>query len=428
MINPIVIIVWIAVLFFPFWCLVWWYVFWKGYQIQKDQHPKKSFTLKRYPVITILLPMYDEKFETIESILNAMNRFEYDKSKLDVKIIVESSDPKTLGFAKSARKKTKFPCEIIINTQGRSKPHALNYCLDKIRGEIVTIFDADDQPESDQLKKVVHHLENHPKVVCVQAKLNFYNHDQNLLTKFFTIEFSSWYDIFLPGWQEVGLVYPLCGTSSYIRTETLKSLGGWDPNNVTEDIELGIRLAREGHKVEMVDSTTWEEAVPYVSPWLKQRSRWNRGYIQCLFKHGRNPIKLYRDLGLLKTLSIYLLGISPLVCAFSLILWAIFFTYFLSLTGLPFIGPIGLIIRDAFSTNPFLLYVSLYSLIIGNIVWLIVHFAGVIGRKQWHLLRYVNLLLLYALLMGIAAWKAIYQIIVNHNDWTKTPHGLNKSG
>ena len=166
----------------------------------------------------------------------------------------------------------------------------MNYGLNYVSGDYVVIYDAEDVPEVDQLKKAVLAFKKVPaNVACIQAKLNFYNPHQNTLTKLCTAEYSLWFDLVLPGFQSISAPIPLGGTSNHFRRETLRELGGWDAFNVTEDCDLGMRLAKRGYTTAIVDSTTHEEDNSDVLNWYNKRSRWIKGYIQTYFVHMRNP-------------------------------------------------------------------------------------------------------------------------------------------
>src|SRR5205085_6379862 len=131
----------------------------------------------------------------------------------------------------------------------RGKPRACNYGLIHARGEYIVIYDAEDLPDRDQLKKaLIAFKKGDERLACVQAKLNYFNRDQNLLTRWFTSEYSQWFDLFLPGLDAIGGPIPLGGTSNHFVTELLLELGAWDPFNVTEDADVGIRLARQGYR------------------------------------------------------------------------------------------------------------------------------------------------------------------------------------
>ncbi|HYF49193.1 MAG TPA: glycosyltransferase [Planctomycetota bacterium] len=254
------------------------------------------------PIYTILVPMYKEP-EIAQKIAKYMGTLDYPKDKLNVKLLLEEDDLETRGKIDEIAHTLPSCVEVVLaptipKGQPRTKPRACNWGLERARGKYLVIFDAEDQPEPDQLKKAVvafRKLEAAGKkhVVCLQAKLNYFNARQNALTRFFTLEYTNWFDLFLPGLHAVRTPIPLGGTSNHFHTEVLQRLGGWDPFNVTEDCDLGIRLARQGFTTEILDSTTWEEANSRLSgkgSWIPQRSRWIKGYYQTHLVHTRDSI------------------------------------------------------------------------------------------------------------------------------------------
>ena len=161
----------------------------------------------------------------------------------------------------------------------KTKPRAMNYALPFCRGDIVGVYDAEDRPDPGQIRAVVQHLQAAPpEVACVQGYLDFYNSADNWLSRCFTLEYAIWFRVVLLGVQRLGLPIPLGGTSVFFRRGVLEQIGAWDAHNVTEDADLGMRLARFGYRCEMIASTTWEEANCRVGPWIRQRSRWLKGY------------------------------------------------------------------------------------------------------------------------------------------------------
>lgn len=249
------------------------------------------------PVYTILVPMYKEP-EVAQKIARAVTELDYPLDKLDVKLLLEEDDPDTRRKVEEVLDQLPPCVEVIVcpkvpKGQPKTKPRACNWGLDRARGEYLVIFDAEDRPEGDQLKKAIvafNRLKAKGKdhVVCLQAKLNYFNARQNGLTRFFTLEYTTWFDLFLPGLHALRIPIPLGGTSNHFKTQVLKDLGGWDPFNVTEDCDLGIRMARNGCRTEVLDSTTWEEANCRVGNWIRQRSRWIKGYLQTHLVHTRN--------------------------------------------------------------------------------------------------------------------------------------------
>jgi glycosyltransferase XagB len=135
------------------------------------------------------------------------------------------------------------------------------------------------------------------ETVCVQARLQYWNFSTNLLTRMFGLEYGYWFGAMLPGLDRLRLPIPLGGTSNHFRTDALRRLGGWDPHNVTEDADLGLRAAVEGYRVGVIDSHTDEEACSRVRPWIRQRTRWIKGYLQTTLVHSRRPVRLVRNIG-----------------------------------------------------------------------------------------------------------------------------------
>ncbi|MEI3001403.1 MAG: glycosyltransferase family 2 protein [Victivallis sp.] len=181
----------------------------------------------------------------------------------------------------------------------KTKPRACNYGLSQAKGVFSVIYDAEDAPEPDQLKKACIAFRRDPekRVLCVQGKLNYFNSRHNLLTRLFTVEYSTYFDLTLPGYQLFNLPLPLGGTNNHFRTDILRKIGGWDPFNVTEDCDLGLRIYEYGYKTRLINSTTYEEANSQVWNWMRQRSRWVKGFIQTHLVHYRNPFRTMKRLG-----------------------------------------------------------------------------------------------------------------------------------
>jgi cellulose synthase/poly-beta-1,6-N-acetylglucosamine synthase-like glycosyltransferase len=255
-------------------------------------------------------------------------------------------------------------------------------------------------------------------VACVQAKLNFYNPTQNLLTRLFTAEYSLWFDLILPGLQACGCPIPLGGTSNHFRLATLKALGGWDAFNVTEDCDLGVRLAKRGWRTAMLDSTTLEEANSRFKNWLPQRTRWIKGYIQTYFVHMRRPSRF----GSRGWLEPRLWGFQMVVAGkvFSTLvnplLWALTLVYF---AFRPIVGST----IEAFFPAP-VLYVGVVCLLFGNFLYLYYYMVGCARRSQYDLIKFVFIAPFYWAAISAAAWMAVYRFVRQPHYWAKTSHGL----
>lgn len=243
------------------------------------------------PVYTVLVPLYKEA-EVAAKVVRSVTSLDYPKDKLDVILLLEEPDQETRKALEGVALPACVRTLVVPDGSPRTKPRACDYGLAAARGEFLVIYDAEDRPEPDQLKKAVVAFRRLPeRVMCLQAKLNYYNPRQNWLTKWFTLEYTTWFDLFLPGLNRLRVPIPLGGTSNHFRTAGLRELGGWDPFNVAEDCDLGMRLHRRGYRTVVLDSTTWEEANSRLGSWIRQRSRWVKGYIQTHLVHTRESMR-----------------------------------------------------------------------------------------------------------------------------------------
>ena len=276
---------------------------------------------------------------------------------------------------------------------------------------------AEDRPDPDQLKKaVIAFSKAEERIVCIQCKLNYYNRNQNILTRWFTTEYSSWFDLFMPGLDAADSPIPLGGTSNHLDRQKLIELGAWDPFNVTEDADLGIRLHKAGYKTAIVDSTTFEEANSDLYNWIRQRSRWVKGYIQTWLVHMRHPVRLRRQIGWRSFVSFQFVVAGTFV-GFLLnpFYWALTTLWLATHAGF---------IRALFPS--FVYYAAALGLFIGNFVFTYVNVAGSIRRGYYDLVKWALLSPLYWALMSIGAWKGFLQLFYRPFYWEKTVHGLDR--
>ncbi|MGD0353023.1 MAG: glycosyltransferase [Dehalococcoidia bacterium] len=370
---------------------------------------------KRLPVYTVLIAAYKE-MKVIPTLIKAVQRLDYPADKLDIILLLEENDKETLEATKKAHPPVSWRILTLPNSEPKTKPKALNYGIQFARGEYLTIYDAEDIPEPDQLKKAVVAFRTHPDdYICFQASLNYFNRNENFLTKMFTLEYTYWFDCLLPGLDAMGLPIPLGGTSNHFHVQKLKKIGAWDPFNVTEDADLGIRAAAKGYKVGIIKSTTYEEANSKLGNWLRQRSRWVKGYMQTFLIHNRHPLQGMKVMGLKKWLGYNLLiGGTPALFLLNPIMWCLFI-YFLTI-GAPILSP--------HSTPIVLFYVSAINLFVGNAVVICLNLFAVVPRKYYHLIPYALLSPVYWLLQSVGAYKALWQLIVKPSYWEKTEHGI----
>ena len=402
------------------------------------------------PVYTILVPLYREA-NIARKIIPMLDRLDYPKDKLDIKLLLEEDDPATIEAVRQIPLGKHYDVIIVPHGRPKTKPKACNYGLRRAKGELCVIYDAEDRPEPDQLKKVVLAFRRlPPKIACIQAKLNFYNSNRNLLTRWFTIEYSTTFDLFLPGLQHADIPMPLGGTSNHFYTRVLEELDGWDPFNVTEDCDLGVRLYRSGYHTRMIDSTTWEEACSRLPSWLRQRSRWVKGFFQTHLTHMRNPFRTFRDLGFRGFCGFVLsVGGSSLMMVLNVLYWVISGTYLvLMLKALAQGHSLFEILKgprpplESSPVWPMLYYgekedplwatlsVVFFTisvvLLFANLLFVLMHVLACMRRRWPRLLPYALLMPLYWVLMSIGAWKGFLQLFTNPFHWEKTPHGLDQ--
>jgi cellulose synthase/poly-beta-1,6-N-acetylglucosamine synthase-like glycosyltransferase len=368
------------------------------------------------PVYSILVPMYREP-ETIADVVAALERMDYPPDRKDVQLLLEEDDASTRDAAAAIRLPAGFRITVVPPSFPRTKPKACNYGLALARGPYLVIYDAEDRPEPDQLRKAVAAFRRSPPdVVCLQSRLNFYNPRQNLLTRWFTAEYSAWFDLSLPGLSALNSVIPLGGTSNHFLTDRLRELLGWDAYNVTEDCDLGVRIYRAGYRTRMLNTTTWEEACGSLGFWVRQRTRWLKGYIQTYLVHMRRPAVLLRELGLANFLHFQLL-IGGIVFSFLInpIYWFLAILWFLTrmemLTHL-FPGPV-------FAMGAVCLFA-------GNFVFAYLCAMGCFCRGYFDLVKYALLAPVYWVMMSYSGWRAFFQFFSNPFHWEKTKHGLSR--
>ena len=384
--------------------------------IRVSAEDARSVAHEDLPVFTVLVPAYREP-EVIAKIVDALGALEYPADRLDVKLMLEEDDEETLA----AVIRTGLPAGVQVirvpAMEPRTKPKACNVGLAMARGEYITIFDAEDKPEPLQLRRAVVALRRLGRdVACLQARLGFFNQSQNMMTRWFTIEYGSWFRFLLPGLVASRATIPLGGTSNHFRTDTLRAVGGWDPFNVTEDADLGVRLARLGYRVGVLDSETAEEANSDVVNWIKQRSRWYKGYLQTWLVHMRAPVRLHRELGGTQAIGFHLFVLgTPLLALINPIFWVLALLWVVDQPA-----------WVAALFPPGLFYVAFASFLIGNAAVLYTNLLTVRMLDRRGLLLAALLMPAYWFLMSAAAVKAGFQLLFQPSYWEKTTHGLSE--
>ena len=370
------------------------------------------------PVYTVLIALHREG-RVVARLLRAISAIDYPASKLDVKLIIESDDEDTAAALRSAS----LPgfVEVIVAPPGepRTKPRALNVALPLARGAFVTVYDAEDVPDPGQLRLAVSIFErSEPEVACLQGRLVIDNEADSWLTRMFAIEYSALFDVTNPALARFDLPVPLGGTSNHFRRSVLQALGGWDAWNVTEDADLGIRLAAAGYRVSDLPSSTLEEAPRHFGAWLRQRTRWMKGFLQVSVTHSRHPLSTFRQLGAARAFGAMAVSFGTVASAF----------------GFPFFMVLAV---DALWSGR-LLEAETPLEIAGMSIGATLFGAGLLAltlpplealrRRGWRrLLPLVPLMPVYYCLVSIAAWRGLIEFILEPQRWNKTEHGLAKT-
>lgn len=396
--------------------------FTKDPELEITDQELHAFDRSNLPLYSILCPLYKEAM-VLPQFVKSMKDLDYPQDKLQVMLLLEQDDKETIKAAEDMNLPSFFEIVVVPHSFPKTKPKACNFGLKKARGEYVVIYDAEDIPEPDQLIKALHifnKAEGEREIACVQAKLNFYNPHQNLLTRVFTAEYSLWFDLVLTGLQSINAPIPLGGTSNHFRTKLLKDFHGWDPFNVTEDCDLGMRLVKRGYQTVIMDSTTWEEANSSATNWFWQRTRWIKGYVQTYFVHMRRP-KEFINKWLEPHVITFQLVVGGKVTSMIInpIMWVTTLSYIILR---PIVGPF----LESVYPAP-VLYMGTFSLIFGNFLYMYYYMIGCVKRDQDELVKYAFLVPFYWLAMSAAAWVSIWQFIRQPHYWSKTKHGLHLS-
>jgi cellulose synthase/poly-beta-1,6-N-acetylglucosamine synthase-like glycosyltransferase len=368
---------------------------------------------RRLPPVSIIVPLKDEA-AVAGQLLSALGRMEYPEPLLDIKLVLEAGDRKTRAAIEAAGLPPTVEVLTVPVGTIRTKPRAMNYALPFCRGEIVGVYDAEDLPDPGQIRAVVQHLmDAGPDVACVQGCLDFYNADRNWLSRCFTIEYAVWFRVLLGGVQRLGIPIPLGGTTVFFRRRALEAVGAWDAHNVTEDADLGMRLARFGYRCEMIATTTEEEAnSASFAAWVRQRSRWLKGYAITWATHMRDPAALWRDLGPRGFLGFQVLLLGGMT---SYLATPVFWLLWACTLGL------DLPVWDRVPQG--ILLAAVVSMTAAQVVMLLTAWFALAGTGRRRMLVWLPTLPVYWIFGAVAAYRAVVEIFYAPFLWHKTGHG-----
>ena len=361
------------------------------------------------PRISVMVPLFKEE-DIAHALVQRLCRLTYPKASLEVLLVLEEHDTTTQQtLARTALPHWMRIVTVPAGSGLTTKPRALNYALDFCRGDIIGIWDAEDAPAPDQLETVAAAFAKAPPdVICLQGVLDYYNPGTNWIARCFTIEYAAWFRVILPGLARMGLPVPLGGTTLFLRRDALEEMGGWDAHNVTEDADLGIRISRFGYRTELIPTVTHEEANHQPRAWVKQRSRWLKGYMVTWLVHMRSPMRLLREVGAWHFLGLQLI----FACTLSQFLLApLIWIFWAGVFGLP------LLAADVVPPGTAILFFCFGGL--NTLIFL----RALAHRRSLRMWPWIIALGAYFPLATLAAYKALYELITNPYFWDKTAHG-----
>ena len=380
-------------------------VFVKGHRAQTNYQANENTNDLDLPVYSILVPVYKEEY-IIEQLVNSIRKLDYPKNKLDVIIILEQDDTATLDKLHTLNCEEYFNILVIPDSFPRTKPKACNYALSFAKGEYLTIYDAEDIPDPKQLRMAHSYFTSNPNIMCVQAQLNFYNGEHNLITKLFAIEYGILFKFVIKGLHQLNLPIPLGGTSNHFRTKDLRTTGAWDSYNVTEDAELGMRIYSQNLVIATIESVTMEGSVTNIKAWFKQRARWTKGYMQTAASVLLNYSIIRTNIGISGMLKILLVIALPVLLQL-VILPATLFLIILSYYG--------------YIAHEVILFSSLTSSLYYIVhVWMIINTVHNIKHDAY--LAVMIYPLFYYLLLPLVSIISLYQLYTDPYYWSKTNH------
>lgn len=389
-----------------------------GSNLVLDQPPHIRHTNDReLPFYTVMVALYDEAGQ-VDALVASLNRINWPRDRLQVLLICEEGDVDTITKCQVYDNQEIFQTIICPVAYPKTKPKALNFALPLARGDFLVLYDAEDRPHSDQLREAHMKFGQADDLACLQAPLVIHNDNQSWFTRMFAIEYTTQFSLILPVLEKWNSPIPLGGTSNHFRTSVLRKIGGWDPYNVTEDADLGIRLARFGYRCGTIKHPTFEEAPPVFSVWFKQRTRWIKGWLQTLLVHMRNPAKLARDLGFIKTCYFHLV-ISAIVL--SVLIHPFFIVssiyYAVMIVQQPHLNTVA----------AWMLGIDAFNLVGGYSTYFAIAWLALNAKGKWHLRSSILWLPFYWLLISLAGWRAVIQLFTNPHVWEKTQHGLSEA-
>jgi cellulose synthase/poly-beta-1,6-N-acetylglucosamine synthase-like glycosyltransferase len=363
---------------------------------------------------TILLPARHEE-EVYRETIQKVYDLNYPKHLIQILAICREDDPGTIAEARAKIKQLRSSNVqlVIFNDKPINKPHGLNLGLRVAKGDIVTIFDAEDEPHPDILN-IINTTYLNEEVDVVQSGVQLMNHNTKWFCFLNVLEYFYWFKSSLHFFAKVGMT-PLGGNTVFVRRTLMEQLGGWDETCLTEDADLGIRLCLSKARVRIIyddEFVTREETPHTIEQFIKQRTRWNQGFIQILFRGRWRELKKLNQ----RILALYVLILPEVQAFFSLMVPISLTMMFLALfTSVKL--PVWMALIS---------FAPLYCLVLT----LCIDLAGLhefvkVHNRQWRLSEAVTLVvafLPYQFLLGIGSLRAVYRYLKGTSNWEKTAH------
>jgi glycosyltransferase XagB len=367
------------------------------------------------PRYTVMVALYREA-AIVGQLAASLDRLDWPRALIDIKLVCEADDVETIAALKALDLGPQFEIVAVPPIGPRTKPKALTYTLASARGEFLAVYDAEDRPHPQQLRQAYAKFrQGPPELACLQAPLIIANARQSWISALFSLEYSALFRGVLPMLGEQRMPLPLGGTSNHFRTAILRDTGGWDPFNVTEDADLGLRLYRMGYRSDVLTRQTLEDAPVELRVWMAQRARWFKGWLQTWLVLMRSPWRLMREMGIVPFMIFQLMVGGMLVSA---LLHPLIFVFL-------WLGASAML--EAPVADLPMATLSLFVMDFVNIIGSYLIFLGLgVGSMIDHEKRLLGwrwvFVPFYWLMISAASWRAVFELKTKPFHWNKTPH------